>query len=49
MTASATPDFEDAWLVVADVAGWMTDAQARRLWDRAAGVRRGGRIADRPW
>ena len=46
MTASATPDFEDARLVVADVAGWMTDAQARRLWDRAAGVRRGGRIVE---
>jgi hypothetical protein len=30
------PTFDDALDAVAGVEGWMTDAQARRLWDRAA-------------
>jgi hypothetical protein len=44
--AGAEPGFEATWRVVADVAGWMTDAQARRLWDRAAVVPAGGRIVE---
>jgi predicted O-methyltransferase YrrM len=31
---------------VADVEGWMTEAQARRLWDRARDVAPGGRIVE---
>jgi hypothetical protein len=31
---------------VAAVEGWMTDAQAQRLWDRACSVREGGRIVE---
>ena len=33
------PTFDDALDAVAGVEGWMTDAQARRLWDRAAVLR----------
>ncbi len=46
MTASTTPCFDDALRAVADVAGWMTDDQARRLWDRAASVPPRGRIVE---
>jgi len=46
VTASAPPGFDDALRLVAGVAGWMTDAQARRLWDRAGSVRPGGRIVE---
>ena len=46
MTAPAAPGFDDALRVVADVAGWMTDDQARRLWDRAAAVPPRGRIVE---
>lgn len=31
---------------LADVAGWMTDAQARRLWDRAAELRPGATVVE---
>ena len=46
MTGPAAPGFDAALRAVADVAGWMTDAQARRLWDRAAAVPAGGRIVE---
>src|SRR5207245_2091454 len=34
--------FEETLAAVADVEGWMTDAQAQRLWDRALHVTPGG-------
>ena len=45
MTQAAT-DFGAALDAAAGVEGWMTDAQARRLWDRARAVRSGGRIVE---
>jgi predicted O-methyltransferase YrrM len=39
-------DFDATLADVADVEGWMTDAQARRLWDRAGDVSPGGRIVE---
>jgi predicted O-methyltransferase YrrM len=45
-TGVAARDFPAALADVRDVEGWMTDAQARRLWDAAAHVRRGGRIVE---
>ena len=45
--ATATRDgFEAALAAVADVEGWMTDDQARRLWDRARDVRAPGKIVE---
>ena len=45
--ATATRDgFEAALAAVADVEGWMTDDQARRLWDRAREVRAPGKIVE---
>lgn len=38
--------FEAAYAAVADVDGWMTRDQARRLWDRASEVKPGGRIVE---
>jgi len=38
--------FDEALRAVADVDGWMTDDQARRLWDRAGAVGSGGRIVE---
>jgi predicted O-methyltransferase YrrM len=46
VTAAAPAGFDDALQVVVDVRGWMTDAQARRLWDRAASVAPAGRIVE---
>ena len=46
MTTAATPAFDEALDAVTGVAGWLTDAQARRLWDRARAVRAGGRIVE---
>jgi hypothetical protein len=43
---ATTPSFDDALAAVAKIDGWMTDAQARRLWDRAAAVPAGGRIVE---
>jgi SAM-dependent methyltransferase len=49
--ASGTPgdlegDFDAALSAVADVEGWMTPDQARRLWDRAGATVRGQRIVE---
>jgi predicted O-methyltransferase YrrM len=42
----AVPSFEATLQAVADVDGWMSDDQARRLWDRAREVRAGQRIVE---
>jgi predicted O-methyltransferase YrrM len=39
MTVAAEAGFEDAFAEVADVEGWLTQAQARVLWDRASELR----------
>jgi hypothetical protein len=44
--ADTAPNFDDVLAVVAGVEGWMTDAQARRLWDAAERVRAPGRIVE---
>ena len=38
--------FRDAFALAADVPGWLTEAQARVLFDAAADVRPGGRIVE---
>lgn len=44
--SETAPTFGDALAAVADVEGWMTDAQARWLWEAARGVGPGGRIVE---
>jgi predicted O-methyltransferase YrrM len=46
VTGVQRPSFDDALRAVTGVAGWMTDAQARRLWERARAVAPGGRIVE---
>ena len=46
MSIDTSPTFEDTLASVADVEGWMTDAQARRLWDGARAVPADGRIVE---
>ena len=46
MTQSTTHDFSTTLADVADVEGWMTDGQARLLWDSARRVDAGGRIVE---
>lgn len=41
-----SPTFDRAFRSVADVEGWMTRAQACRLWDRAAELEPGARIVE---
>src|SRR5436309_4893603 len=38
--------FDEALHAVAGVEGWMTDAQARRLWDRARTLEPGGTVVE---
>ncbi len=45
-TQTTAPDFGETLSSVSDVEGWMTDAQARRLWDAASRVRAPGRIVE---
>lgn len=45
MTSPPT-SFSETFAAIAEVDGWMTEGQARRLWDRAARVRTGGRIVE---
>ena len=45
MTSPATT-FPATFTSIADVEGWMTEGQARRLWDRAAALRPGSRIVE---
>ncbi|HEX7165776.1 MAG TPA: class I SAM-dependent methyltransferase [Acidimicrobiales bacterium] len=42
----ATTDFASLWAAIADVEGWLTEAQARRLHDRARVLRPGQRIVE---
>ena len=46
MTTALEEGFPAALALVADVEGWMTDAQARRLWERAAEAGPGARIVE---
>ncbi len=46
MSPSTTPDFSTTLADVADVEGWMTDGQARLLWDSAQRVAPGGRVVE---
>jgi predicted O-methyltransferase YrrM len=39
-------DFDSALAAVSDVEGWMSEGQARRLWDLASSVPAGGRIVE---
>jgi predicted O-methyltransferase YrrM len=41
-----TGTFEDALTAVSGVEGWMTDAQARRLWEAAARLRPGAQVVE---
>jgi SAM-dependent methyltransferase len=41
-----TTTFEAALVRIAGVEGWLTDAQARRLWDRAAALRPPARVVE---
>ena len=43
---AAPASFDDALKAVAEVDGWMSDGQARRLWDRASTLSRGARIVE---
>src|SRR4051812_50043092 len=38
--------FAEAWAAARDVEGWLTEAQARRLFGAAAAVHEGGRIVE---
>ena len=46
MTSSAPTTFDSAWAATAQVEGWMTHDQARRLWDRASELADGSRIVE---
>jgi predicted O-methyltransferase YrrM len=46
MSTPAATTFDEVQGVVADVEGWMTPGQARRLWTCARTVRPGGRIVE---
>ena len=46
METATSSDFSSALAAVNGVEGWMTDDQARRLWDAASGVREGGQIVE---
>jgi hypothetical protein len=45
-TQTTAPGFGETLSSVSDVEGWMTDAQARRLWDAASRVGAPGRIVE---
>ena len=45
MTSTST-SFSSTFASIADVDGWMTEGQARRLWDRASVLRPGARIVE---
>jgi predicted O-methyltransferase YrrM len=45
-TETAPPSFDVTLADVRDVEGWMTDAQARRLWEAASRVSEPGRIVE---
>jgi predicted O-methyltransferase YrrM len=39
-------NFDDAWAAARDVEGWLTEAQARRLYEAAVAVAPGGRVVE---
>jgi hypothetical protein len=43
---ASTSTFSEALAGVADVDGWMTDDQARRLWDRASALAPGAKVVE---
>jgi predicted O-methyltransferase YrrM len=45
-TQGVTPSFEQALRAASEVEGWLTDAQARRLWERASEVPPDGRVVE---
>ena len=45
-TQGVTPSFEQALGAANEVEGWLTDAQARRLWERASEVPPDGRVVE---
>jgi predicted O-methyltransferase YrrM len=45
-TASAAESFDDVLARVATVEGWLTDGQARRLWERARALRQDGQAVE---
>jgi hypothetical protein len=45
MTSTST-SFAATFASIADVDGWMTEGQARRLWDRASALRPGARVVE---
>ena len=46
METATSSDFSSALAAVSQVEGWMTDDQARRLWDAARAVPPGGQIVE---
>ncbi|MDQ1738526.1 MAG: hypothetical protein QOE53_178 [Pseudonocardiales bacterium] len=44
--ASSSPDFETVFGQVREIGGWLTEAQARTLWDEARRVPAGGLIVE---
>ena len=42
----AAPDFQTAFSQAREIGGWLTQAQARALWDEARAVRAGGLIVE---
>jgi SAM-dependent methyltransferase len=42
----STTTFDQAYAAVADVEGWMTEGQARQLWDGAEGLERGQTVVE---
>ena len=46
MRVGTEPEFEAAWSTVADVEGWLTEAQARRLWAAATPLEPPARIVE---
>ncbi len=46
METATSSDFGSALAAVGDIDGWLTDAQARRLWDAARGVPPEGQVVE---
>lgn len=46
MSSTTTPSFDQVFRSIAEVQGWMTRAQACRLWDRSAELAKGDRIVE---
>ena len=46
MRVPAATSFDETFRSIGDVQGWMTEGQARRLWDRAAALAPGARVVE---